>query len=467
MRLTIRARLTLWYLFAFLISLFLVLAALAFTLQQQLQKDISNTLRAEEIWLVQMLESEFLPLLSLSGEAYESLSAHLQGELEEHYGWKRQFAIIAITRDTQQIFFNAGLKKAQRLLPADLLHRKTGHYQVPIAEHHYHVRLLHQSWGTIVVGLERETIFEMLEEAGEILIWVIPFTMFFTTLGGWFLAKLAFRPVASAALTAASISVTNLKERLPAYRGKDEFGALVETLNGMIARLEQGVNRLQQFTQDAAHELRTPLTILRGEIELAYQDESTPKSVRPLLQRTLDRLIALSQLAENLLLLSRSDSGSYPAQKRWFRLDTLLQEVFEDVQILAEGRRLAVRLAICEPLEFYGDQQLISRLLLNLCDNALKYTEQGEIELSLQQAGENVEFVLRDTGVGIPKEDLPRIFDRFYRVDKARTSSTGGSGLGLAICKWIVNAHGGSMQISSEVEKGTLVRVTLPLNSSN
>jgi len=164
------------------------------------------------------------------------------------------------------------------------------------------------------------------------------------------------------------------------------------------------------------------------------------------------------------MLLARSDSGDYPIDKKLFRLDFVVREIFEDVKILAEGRGLAVLLRECSAVEFWGDEPLIRRVLMNLCDNALKYTRNGTIELRLRCSERAVELLVNDTGLGIPGEDLPHIFDRFYRVDKSRASSAGGSGLGLAICKWIVAAHGGRIELESTVGVGTKVRVLLPVS---
>jgi len=176
----------------------------------------------------------------------------------------------------------------------------------------------------------------------------------------------------------------------------------------------------------------------------------------------LDRVIALGQIVDNLMLLARSDSGEYPIHKTRFRLDLAVKEIFEDLQILAEGRPLAVHLLNHEIVEFFGDELLLRRLLLNLCDNALKYTRQGSVTLSMKKVDGQVELDLTDTGHGIPAEDLPHIFDRFYRVDKSHSSATGGSGLGLAICRWIVSAHGGNITVNSNLGQGTTVRVSLP-----
>ncbi|MBV6506527.1 MAG: Adaptive-response sensory-kinase SasA [Syntrophorhabdaceae bacterium] len=462
MRLTIRGRLTLWYTSSFFLALIAVLAALAWELQRQLGNETHKALQIEENWLTTLIQSEFLPLRTLSGERCRELATELNEELDERYGMKRQFAVLALAGNTGEKIFCGGLKEADKLLPVAFLERQTGTYNIVIAEHRYRVRLFRREWGMTAVGVENETPWKVAKEAGEVLIWLVPLAALLTVAGGWLMARLALRPVASAAQAAEAISVENLKQRLPAYTGKDEFGALVTTLNRMIAHLEQGVTRLQQFTQDAAHELRTPLTILRGDLELAYQDEKAPEETRVWLQKVLDRVIALGQIVDNLMLLARSDSGGYPLNKTPFRLDIVVQEIFEDVKILAEARGLTALLHDGDGIEFFGDELLMRRLLMNLCDNALKYTPGGKLELHLRRSERAVELIIADTGIGIPAEDLPHIFDRFYRVDKSHTTATGGSGLGLAICKWIVEAHNGELMIDSTVGVGTTVRVLLP-----
>ncbi|MCG3156177.1 MAG: Adaptive-response sensory-kinase SasA [bacterium] len=463
MNLTIRGRLTIWFTLALSAVLLLVVAVIALKLYTQLDSETREALRSEEQWLTNLIDSEFLDLATAQGEELDSLAADLNENLEERYGLKPQFALVAVQRHHGRALGSGGMHSIEQLVPPDLLERRAGIYTLVVADDHFRVRVFRREWGVAAVGVMNETLFEVAEEAGALLIWILPLAMLLALTGGWLMSKLALRPVAAAARAAESLSLANLRERLPAYAGKDEFGALVATLNRMISRLEEGVKRLQQFTQDAAHELRTPLTVLRGDVELAYQDESTADETRAWLQRILDRVIALGQIVDNLMLLARSDSGDYPIHKTAFRLDLAVKEVFEDLQILAEGRPLTVQLHSEEAVAFFGDESLIRRLLLNLCDNALKYTTQGEITLHLRKVNAHLELMVCDTGSGIPAEELPRIFDRFYRVDKARASDTGGSGLGLAICQWIVAAHGGTIAVTSAPGEGTTVRVMLPI----
>ena len=471
MSMTIRGRLTIWFALAFSTALFVVMGVLAIELHAQLNGEILAALRMEESWITALVESEFRGALTASGLECDALLSDLHHELNERYGLKRQFALLSFQRepfgnDTAKILISGGVKNLEQIDVTDYLQRRAGKYLLRIGGHHYLMRVFRRDWGTAAVGEQNETMYKIMREAGKSLIWVVPLAILLAVTGGWFMAKLALLPVVAAAQTAESISLANLQERLPVYSGKDEFGVLVATLNRMIARLEEGVKRLQQFTQDAAHEMRTPLTILRGDLELAYQDENTAEETRASLQKNLDRVIALGRIVDNLMLLARSDSGDYPIHKTVFRLDVALKEVFEDVQILAEGRGLAAHLQHSEAVEFLGDELLIRRLLLNLCDNALQYTAHGRIELHLHKTDAEIALAIGDTGKGIPAEDLPHIFDRFYRVDKARCRGTGGSGLGLSICKWIAAAHDGDIAITSSYGRGTTVRVTFPVNTS-
>jgi heavy metal sensor kinase len=462
MNITIRRRLTIWFTLAFSGVLIIIAGVLALEFYDQLDRETRRALQIEEAWITMMVKNDFPDSSAIQGKQYDSLAAHLHRELDERFSMELQFLILTIEGDPQKVLVNGGVKNVQRYIPTDFLDRRTGYYNLVVAGDHYRVRVFRHEWGRAAIGVLNEIFFKVVKETGKTLFWIVPLAILLTFVGGWLMAKLALRPVVAAAQTAESISLANLKQRLPDYSGKDEFGVLVATFNRMIARLEAGVKRLQQFTQDAAHELRTPLTVMRVDTELACQDENNTEETRAWLQKNLDRLIALGRIVDNLMLLARSDSGDYPIHKTLFRLDTTVKEIFEDLQILAEAQHLSVYLKNCEVVDFWGDKLLIRRLLLNLCDNAINYTSKGKIELSLKKGSANIEFVISDTGCGIPSEDLQHIFDRFYRVDKTHSRETGGSGLGLAICQWIVKVHDGTIEINSEIENGTSVRVLLP-----
>lgn len=461
MKLSIRSRLAVFYTLAFFAVLFLVLSSIALALYRELDQRADKALKIEQNWLQERIESEFFALTSPDCDNCKALSQKLVEELNERYIYRGQFAIISFRRGG--VYYGGREKNIPQKLPKDLLFRKDGFSNLLFNKAKSRVLVKQQEWGTLALGRENQTFQEVGEEFVNIIYWILPLAILFVLVGGWIMARLVMRPVVSAVEAAEEITITNLQQRLPEYTGEDEFGILVRTLNRMIARIEEGVKRLQQFTQDAAHELRTPLTILRGELELAYQQKHLSDDMQASLQKTLDRVISMSKVVNNLTLLAQTDTGSYPVQKSKFRLDELVKEIFEDINILVENRPVNVKLAYCQPVEVFADKQLIYRLFLNLCDNALKYTRKGFIELSLKSWSDVIEFKIKDSGCGIPPEQLPHIFDRFYRVDKSRTSSTGGSGLGLSISQWIAHAHGGEIFVESEINRGTTVKIHLPL----
>ena len=463
MKLTIRTRLTFWFTFAFAAALILVLGVMVLAVYSQIDNENTKALQTEKIWISKLFEHELSVSTQFETVNYDTLTLDLREGLNERYGLKRQFAIVTIEHNPEIIIYSGGVNKLAERFPAEYLDSPAGIYNIKIGEDHYLTKIFKNNGRVFIVGIENEMIFEVAEKTGQIMIWMVPLALFLVVAFGWFMARIALRPVVAAAQTADSISLANLNKRLPAYSGSDEFGILTNTLNQMISRLEDGVNRIQQFTQDAAHELRTPLTVLRGDMELTYQDEKTPKAMRMWLHKNLDRVIVLDHIVDNLMFLTRSDSGKYPIHRTKFHLDMLVKDIFEDMQIMVENRSINVQIQIKSAVDYFGDEILIRRLLLNLCDNALKYTSEGNIILSLIKNNMHIELVISDTGIGIPAEDLPNIFDRFYRVDKSHSRNTGGSGLGLAICKWIVTAHGGTIDISSEPGKGTSVKIILPL----
>ncbi len=464
MRYSIRTRLTLLIALAYASVFFFLVAAGALALYLGIENDIDKKLRTERNGMLTLFESEFTGLLSATGYRRSKLTDEFLAKLNDIHGYKNQFVIFSLESETgRRVYSDGGIKNVQLLLPKGFLTKEAAFHNQHLVGKLYRVLIAKPLWGTLVVGIENQAFFEVADQFKEILFFGVPLTLLLVLVGGHFLARHVMRPVVAAAEATEKITLTNLSARLPDYTGKDEFGKLVKTLNQMIARLEQGVKQVQQFTHDAAHELRTPLTTLRGELEMAYQKPSMPDAVRAGLQKSLDRAISMSQIVDNLMLLAHSETGNYPIQMSTFRLHELFHDLVDDVRMLSEDQPIEILLTHCDVVTFSGDKQLIQRLLLNLSDNALKNTEQGSIEFTLRRGNNHIQFTVKDTGRGIAKRDLPNIFDRFYRVRQARARSTGGSGLGLAICKWIVEAHQGSIGLNSQIKRGTTVKIILPI----
>lgn len=275
----------------------------------------------------------------------------------------------------------------------------------------------------------------------------------------WMAPKL-FRPLESIAAHARQISrADDLSRRLPDTGRQDEIGDLTMALNQTLERLETLFRTQQRFLADVSHELRTPLTTIRGNVDLMRRMNVADESFLNDIQAELERM---TRLVNDLLLLARADVGGLPIERKVVALDTLLLDVFRQISMLE--RQVDVILEEVDQVSVLGDADRLKQLMLNLAENAMKYTaDGGSVCLGLSKTATEAHIKIADTGIGIAAEDLPYIFDRFYRVDKARTRVHGGSGLGLSIVKWIVDVHGGTMEVESEVSKGTTFYVTFPL----
>jgi two-component system, OmpR family, sensor kinase len=254
----------------------------------------------------------------------------------------------------------------------------------------------------------------------------------------------------------------DLSRRVP-YDGppEDEIGQLVGAFNQTLERLEVLFTSQQRFIADVSHELRTPLTVIKGNVDLMRRMKDFDSESLDSIDQEAGRL---TRLVTDLLLLAKAEAGSLPLTKSTVELDTLLMEVFSEMRVLA-ANKVQVKLTEIDQLQVSGERDRLKQVILNLVANAIQYTPAGgDVFLSLSRTGDNAKLIVRDTGPGIPAEDLPYIFERFYRAEKSRTrSSAAGFGLGLSIAHWIVEQHGGKIEASSREGKGTTFAVWLPL----
>ncbi len=308
---------------------------------------------------------------------------------------------------------------------------------------------------------------EMLEGVTSTFAWVIPIAILLASVGGYFLARKSLGPVVAMSSQAGRIGAANLHERLAVQNEKDELGHLARSFNGLLDRLGQSFERQQRFMADASHELRTPVAILRGEAEVALSQQArSPEEYRESLGVLQQEAERLTHIVEDLFTLSRADAGQYPLQFRDLYLDELIAECVHSARTLALAKNISLNFDDASESPMQADESLLRRMILNLLDNAIKYTpEGGRVAVACRRAGEEYALGVTDTGTGIPAELQPRIFERFFRADKARSraeTNGGGAGLGLSISRWIAEAHHGRLELTCSDSNGSTFTAYLP-----
>ncbi len=316
----------------------------------------------------------------------------------------------------------------------------------------------------ILASLHPES--ELLENIRIALLWLVAFTIVLASAGGYFLARKSLAPVADMTAQADHIGESTIHDRLPIQDPQDELGRLAATFNRLLDRLDAAFERQRRFIADASHELRTPLAILQGESEVALAKETRSTSeYRESLGILHQEARRLSRVVDDMFTLTRADAGQYPVVPREFYLDELAADCVQSLRSLAAAKSISLSVDSPGELSMVADESLVRRMLLNLLDNAIKYTPNaGAVSLALRATPECAEISISNNGPGIPPELQPRIFERFFRGDQARTRThpESGAGLGLSIAKWIAEAHRGSLELTRSSPASTVFTARLP-----
>jgi heavy metal sensor kinase len=301
------------------------------------------------------------------------------------------------------------------------------------------------------------------------LVLLIPAVLAIATGGGWWMSRRALAPVDEITATARSIGESSLSRRLPVPGTNDELERLSLTLNQMLERIEGAFRRVTEFTADASHELRTPIALVRTTAELALRRQRTEGDYRGALEEILNEAERTTGLIENLLTLARADAGKAQIERSPVDAASLLLEAAEQARKLAAQKEISFDHSPFDPGPLIlGDAGALRRLLLIVLDNAVKYTPSGgSVALVARTEGQRLHVEVRDTGIGIAVDDLPHIFERFYRADKSRSRDSGGAGLGLSLAKWIADAHGGEIFVESSIGRGSVFRLVFSLETTS
>jgi len=452
-RLSIRWRLTLWN----TLALALVLACFAGLVYGLLRHALlGQTDRALQAGLQQLHKDS-----RLQTAVHERLS-HWIDEFKDHLGL---FCVVYRPDDVLHARTVGLAEQSVPPPPGDLHDRRVYDERLPdigrqriMAEP---IRLGEQDYVVMLLA-PLEAVDRELEEVRRVILTAGPIALLLSAALAYGLARKALAPVERLRRSTDAITVERLDQRLPISNPHDELGLLTRAINAMIARLERSFAEIRRFTADASHELRTPLTALRTEVEVALGKSLSLAEHRHLLGDILEELVRMSRLTDQLLTLSRRDAGVEHLTLEPLDLHSLVAGVVDAMQVLAEAKGVLLRLDGKGSVQVAADGGRLRQVFINLLDNALKYTpEGGTVAVRVEQQGQEATVVVEDTGIGIPPEHLPCIFDRFYRVDRARSRAEGGTGLGLSIARSIVVAHGGTIELASTSGRGTTCTVKL------
>jgi len=458
-KLSIGLRLTLWYLAIFLLAEFVFGAGMWLILRKNLYDIADGVLEGQAADLQRFLEAR-----------QNETRVRLQQEISEDYRIERSEDYLQISDSDGNWIYRSQFFEEHPLPPLSIDQLRKPHYQNRrLGKEPFRILSERMNVGghvfVVQIASTLDEEIETLDAFRGYLLMFAPVLLLLASAVGYWLSRKALAPVDALAQTARTISGHNLGSRLEELHTGDELQRLSDTLNEMLARIESAFLRVTQFTADASHELRTPVALIRTEAELALRRSRDESEYREALQHILREADRTTKLIEELLALARADSGREALDIRPMDLGASLHESFANWRQVAALRDLQFEERIdVQQLSVMGDETALRRVLNILLDNAFKYTPlPGKVVLRAEEKDGRAVVSVEDTGVGIAREDQARIFERFYRVDKARSREMGGTGLGLAIAQWIVQLHQGSIAVESAPGNGSVFRIELPM----
>jgi heavy metal sensor kinase len=454
--LSIQSKLTAWYFIVLIVSFALFRVVALFAMQRGIEGAVDESLRDQTRGVRELMEREL-------SSGYEAL----EGELRQHSEVQAEADLFQVSDEQGRWIYRSPLMAHYNLPVPGTGDRSTYDVQISGLLLRVLVTKFSVSGQTyqVQVAASMNDFYDAMERFKWVLLLSSPFLLAVASAGGYWMSRRALTPVDEIIKAAQNINSRNLSRRLIVPQSGDELQRLSETLNGMLRRLETSFNKITRFTADASHDLRTPVALMRTTAELSLLRSCTEAEYREDMTQILGEAEKTSVLVEKLMMLARADMGADTLQRAPIDLAESLQEACCEGCILAEAKHITfLENRICQAVIVDGDAHMLHRMFLILIDNAVKYTpSHGQIEISLRCKDESAIAEVRDNGIGIDPSDLPYIFDRFYRADKARSHESGGTGLGLSIAHWVAEAHGGSIEVQSTPGAGSAFQVWLPL----
>jgi heavy metal sensor kinase len=457
--LSIRLKLTAWYIAILFASLSVFSVAAFFAMKKGIETSVDEN-----------LEGEASSIEELIGRVLNEEPTRLQDELREHAELREQADFSQVCDEGGHWIYRSRLMASHDVPVPGTASYSAYNLEAKGLPLRVMVREINAGGDRyrVQVAAPMDDFYDAIDRFKWVVLLLSPFLLLLASGGGYWLSRRALAPVDHITRTAQDINSNNLAKRLDVPQSGDELQRLSQTLNSMLERLEASFNRITQFTADASHELRTPLALMRTTTEVSLRTSQNVADYREAHEEVLAELEKTSSLVEKLMLLARADAGVETLQHTPINLAECLRDACKDGGILADAKQLTFKEDIDSSELFVdGDSHALHRLFLILIDNAVKYTPSGgSITVGLRRSGDSAVTEFRDTGIGIRADDLPNIFERFYRADKARSREFGGIGLGLSIARWVAEAHRGSIEVESTPGAGSVFRVRLPLLQS-
>jgi len=453
-------RLAVWYALLLSATFALVGTGMFYGLEQYLRSGLADSLRRRSTQIEQILADA--PVDVSDGAIVESIETRIAAEFNNRF--------VRVTRERSGLVYRSGVPADRSFNPAAIpplgppwpargIARRTGSVMesataIDTASGRYLIEL----------GASLEPIETLQAHLLRLLGMLLPVLVACAAGGGYLLVGWALRPVDRISQSAELMSLQDVDSRLPVLPSGDALARLSISLNHMLGRLRESVQTSRRFLADASHELRTPLTVIKGELQEVVRTETMSQALHDRIGSVLEEVARLEHLVSGLLVLSRLDVGE--AQREWVDVDLaeLSAGTAEQMRLMAEDRGIHLVSAALRPVVVHGDRARLKQVIVNLLDNAIRFTPRGGTVTLGAVVGDAFQALeIRDTGIGIPAAALPHIFDRFYRIDEARTRADGGAGLGLSIVRSICVAHRAEIEVDSEIGRGSCFRLKFPV----
>jgi heavy metal sensor kinase len=461
MTLPIRLRLTAWYFAVLAVVLTAFGVSGYFAMRHSIRKTVDEELQIRCEGVHQLIERDI----------QRGKKDDLPDGLREHTELRAGGALLQVSDDQGNWLYRSAVMSDYGVPRFPATRKRATEFMgkdVPLRIWNEKVTVGSESY-LIQSAFEMDDFYEALHQFALLLFISIPLLLVCAAAGGYWISTRALAPVDQITQTARTISAQNLSSRLAVPKTGDELQRLSETVNGMLERLEAAFKKITQFTADASHELRTPVAVMRTRAELSLRKARSADEYRDVIAEVLAELEKTTALIEQLMFLARADSGGETLHFSATNVTEVLREACHQGSALAEAKQIGFQEHISgDSMWIQGDASSLRRLFLILIDNAVKYTPaSGQVEVSLQRNNGFAVAEVRDTGIGIAETDLPNVFERFYRADKARTRESGGVGLGLSIGRWITEVHAGAIEVHSSPGHGSVFQVRLPIAKSH